>query len=380
VAVPLVERIPKTIVDDLFSLLGFRFSDFVSMTSQQQLDRLVASAQSFPAGSQYLFSSLNDIQRSHVLAESNEYQRFQLYQKYDLKNKGLLLALLSQSEVETYLNWEEFSTTTKVFSLLNDDQRQSIIRKMTPRLQAKLLLHLDDGELKTIVSYFTENQKKNLASQFTRIRVSNEYPEMDFEFVTRNKGFGKFLDSLAQYFTRFQSFLLLTTHDPVVFLSRFTPRERQALFQHMRIQEKKWMLEELDGHKLKNFPNDFFDSDMIRNSYFVGDTEWKKLWNEVRFEVSEYERLEKVRKEFFNNHRRAHSNDLIQTFKQTLKDQKRILHSGESFQGYDQPRGHIRVHSTGPGKKIPNYGLKLPKAMLDPKNSQGLERMLSTSV
>lgn len=298
-------------IDGFFTLFGFKFRDFVTAEPNDQLDRLLQTCATFTIGSQYLFSMLNDPQRVDILSLSNEYQRFQLFRNYDLQNKALLLAGISQSEqVESLLDGQEVGLISKILQVADDDHRSAIISKMGPRLQAEWIFFLDDKKLKSSLEFLKESEKKGLAEEFTKIRVSEGYAYFDYDFITKQESFGQFLDHLAEYFSRKQALMVLSTADPIVYMSRFTPKERLALYDFMTIREKRMLLVKLQKHKLQKFPKDFFDSD-IHYSYFAGSDEWKKFWEDVKFEIAQYDRRLKLGK--FFRHKRSKSSDSIKT-------------------------------------------------------------------
>lgn len=338
-SVPVSKREVGDVMNGVYSLIGFNFREFVTENPQDQLDRLLQSCKSFAPGSQYLFSMLNDHQRSEILSVSNEFQRFQLFRNYDLRNKGLLLAGMSQiAEVESILELQDSAMISKMLELSDDDHRSMIISKMNPRLQAKWIFYLADKKFITELNFFTESQKERLAEEFTVIRVTKGYEYLDYEFITKHQNFGKFLDQLAEYFTRKQALMVLSTSDPIIFISRFTPKERESLFNFINIGEKRQLLDALEKHQFQKFPKGFFDSDIIRNNYFAGSKEWKELWEDVRFEVAEHDRLQKLRKVF--RHSRSKSVDSIpqsfaDNYKSLLTFSKDAIKKSASNHGFE---------------------------------------------
>lgn len=293
-------------VTRIYPLMGFNFRDFVTASPHDQLDKLLQSCKSFTPRSQYLFTMLNDHQRSLVLKEANDYQRFQLFQNYDFRCKGLILAEMSSKEVNTILDSIDPDKISQILDVSNE-YRSLIVSKMSAPLQIKWIFYCKDEDYAKIFSQLSDTQKQNLALAYTDVRVSDGYIYLDYEFIAKGKSFTDFLDELSNHYTRRETDIVLSTQDPILYLSRFTPKERKVLLGFMKAHEKQMLLDKLESHIGRKVSN-LFDVDM-KNSFFAGTKEWDDLWEEVRFSIAELDRQERL-KNFFR-HERSRSSDSI---------------------------------------------------------------------
>ena len=275
--------------DILSTFLGCNPRDFVFMEFRTQLDILISLLDNIPAVSQYLFARLNNPQRSQILTEANPFERYELFTKYDLEGKGILLASMSDDDISMITFHQTSDFMTLIIQKADESTRSKIIAGMGSKSLLKWFFYLPKRTLDSVKLYLDENQQKNLLDGFTRLRVNSVNAILDYEFLERINQLSEFLDELSKYYDRKDLELILHTVDPVLYLSRYTPKEKIALKNLMTFQEKEYLLELLQNRRFKTFPDDFFERFELKESYLLNGNEWDKFWKDMKFEVSNHD-------------------------------------------------------------------------------------------
>lgn len=275
-------------------IFNMPYDDFINIEDQRvQLAYLMASAQCHPGIGEYIFTRLMPPQRFQILAYSTQIDRFTLYSSFSDNGRAILLRMMDEPEAQMIIGSLSSEETCKILEKYDDNGRIDFITRMGSRARTNWILGLNQGKMEFYSKYFRSDQglMKMISHEFVRVRLQS----MDSMKVKALKNVASFLDDLTEYFTRQELGALKASSDPIYFLTRFTPKERDAFRLLMNADEKKAFLDLKLRSLRQAFPGDFFGSGAKSKEFGVFSREdyWNSFWTQLVADVKLYEKISK---------------------------------------------------------------------------------------
>lgn len=271
-------------------MTNFQYNDFIALGDpREQHDNLIALAPIHPGIAEYLFTRLLPSQRNHILMHTTQFERFLLFWHFDLNGRVILLKLLPDDEVRMILESQSPDYISRLVEKFNEDDRIDFVKRMGPKAQVKWILGFNRKRLGSFSKYLKSDQNlmQFLAKEFVKVRIMSR----DNEKFKNLKEIIPFLDDLAEYYTMQEARTIKYSLDPVFYLSRFTPKERDVFRLLLKPQDKIELLRHKEHHTLQRFPSDFWGDKAKDYGLISSEKEWTGFWNQVMTDVQRHEKF-----------------------------------------------------------------------------------------
>jgi hypothetical protein len=262
-------------------LLNYHYDDFIALGDPKaQFTNLLSCAHLHPGVAEYIFTRLPPSQRYQILIHSDHVDMLVLFAAFSLNGRVILSKLMADSLLQDIVENQSSKYISMMVAKYNEVDRPDFVKRIGSKAQLKWLRGMKSRDLKLYGKYLLSDQSSinHLVKELFRKRTNSlHYLEI-----------APLLDDLAEYYTTQEAIYIMRSSDPLVFLARCTPKERDVLGKLFLPSDKRDLLFIKENHHFQRFPDDFFKAK--KYGLLASEDEWNNFWSQMKKDVQLDER------------------------------------------------------------------------------------------